>query len=128
MSKLLIHSQTVSKFTNLDKVKKDLYVLLEKAKASGAGKVAILHTAKLGTAPLFPPYLGWIMTYKAEKMRTMYMQAASQYGIRYIDLINDEADAKFAADPEKFYSPDGIHPSGDGYAIWFESIKKDLEK
>jgi lysophospholipase L1-like esterase len=32
----------------------------------------------------------------------------------------------FRIAPRRFYSPDGIHPSADGYALWFAQITRQV--
>ena len=28
----------------------------------------------------------------------------------------------FVREPRRYYCPDGLHPSGDGYALWFATL------
>ena len=43
-------------------------------------------------------------------------------GIVFVDLIGSDHEAPFFQEPRRYYCPYGLHPSGEGYAIWFAAL------
>jgi lysophospholipase L1-like esterase len=39
--------------------------------------------------------------------------------VMFVDLYRDPAAEPFIREPRRYYCPDLLHPSGEGYAIWF---------
>jgi lysophospholipase L1-like esterase len=43
-----------------------------------------------------------------------------------VDLRMPRHRDPFRLAPRRYYSPDGIHPSADGYALWFAQITRQV--
>ncbi len=41
----------------------------------------------------------------------------------YVDLFRERKDEIFNTDIPRYYAPDLFHPSGDGYGVWYSSLK-----
>jgi len=44
----------------------------------------------------------------------------------YINLFTPTTEDPFIKEPEIYLSADGLHPSSEGYKLWFEKIKLEL--
>ena len=122
-----IGANDIIRFTKLDDIKNDLDALLSKTKKISK-KVIILHSGNVGAAPFFPPYLSWIWTERTRLVREIYINETKKYNVSYVDLFEERKDDIFLTDPNKYYASDKLHPTSEGYAIWFNKINKVLEK
>ena len=46
----------------------------------------------------------------------------------YVDLLAAKVSDLFLTDIGRYYSADLLHPSGEGYAVWYAEMKKVLEQ
>jgi lysophospholipase L1-like esterase len=44
----------------------------------------------------------------------------------HLDLFQDARNNPLGEGPRRFYAEDGLHPSGEGYGIWFKELEKSL--
>lgn len=86
--------------------------------------VVLLTAGKVGKAPFFPHGLGWLWTSHANKLRAAFMSTAEKNSVAYIDLYS--IPDPFNADPTRYYAPDGLHLTGDGYGFWFDAVKSEI--
>lgn len=122
---LQIGANDILRFTPLAAVKKNLELVLKEASAISP-RVVILHGGNVGLAPFFPRPLGWIWSRRTRQVRDIYLKQAAAAGAIYVDLYRSRQDDPFLTDISKYYAPDLLHPSGEGYRIWFEEIQKTL--
>lgn len=85
--------------------------------------VVFLTSGNIGDAPLWPFPWRHIYLRRTLDLRERFMALATKHGALYIDLYSHGN--LFASDPKRFYAPDDLHLSADGYAKWFEIIWKD---
>jgi len=52
------------------------------------------------------------------------MKIAKDLGGRYVDLFREKGNRLFRGDPDRYYTPDGLHPNSEGYRIWYEVLRK----
>ena len=122
---LQIGANDITYFTPLPQVDAQLQKVLAKARMMSE-KVVVFHSELVGDAPFFPPWLGWIWNIRTRAVRTIYIKDTQAAGAMYIDAIKSSIGPAFASDIKKYYAPDMFHPSGEGYKLWFEEIKKAL--
>jgi lysophospholipase L1-like esterase len=116
----------ILRFTPLSDLRKDLQELLRKAKQS-APHVVVLHSGNIGLAPFFPRFLGPLYTYRTKQVRSVFMEAAEESGAMYVDLFTDRKNDPFLKDVKRFYAPDFLHASGEGYGIWYQRIRETMK-
>jgi len=85
-----------------------------------APHVVFMWYGDVGLAPGLPPILARILHTKSMQMRTMYLEVAEQHGVHAVDLYEGDGVDSFGSDVERYYSKDKLHPSGAGYALWYE--------
>jgi len=86
--------------------------------------IVLLTAGKVGEAPFFPRLFGWLWNWQASRMRTQFMTVTSADNVAYVDLYN--APDPFNADPARYYAPDGLHLTGDGYGFWFDQVQRTI--
>ncbi len=87
--------------------------------------VVLLTSGKIGEAPLFPWFVRSYLTRRAADLRERFKTIADKYDAVYVDLY--AIDDPFASDPERYYAPDGLHLTGDGYGFWYAQVNIAIE-
>jgi len=88
-----------------------------------ASHVAVVPPADIGTAPLWVWPLDALYSRRAQGVRRAWQVATSQRtNVHLVDLRMARDGDPFRIKPRRYYSADGIHPSADGYALWFAQI------
>ena len=99
---------------------------LDVASARGA-HVAVIPPGDVGTAPVWAWPLDALFTHRAEMVRRAWQFAMSaRANVHLVDLRLPPRRDPFRVSPRRYYSPDGIHPSADGYALWFAQITRQV--
>ena len=113
-------------FTNLDTLRTQTRTLLAAAKERSSN-VVMLSTGNLGRAPLFNFFpLNIAFTSRTKAVRQIVMDEAKQAGVTYVDLYKEGKDDVIAQDTAKYYAPDGLHLSDQGWAYWYSQIQQTL--
>jgi lysophospholipase L1-like esterase len=96
-----------------------------RAARSMSDRVILLTSGKVGDAPLFPAIARSFFTRRAAELREAFTTLARREGAEYVDLFS--ATDVFKTDYARFYAPDRFHPSGEGYRVWFEEVRKTIQ-
>ena len=73
-----------------------------------------------GWIPLFMTAVDW----RARKIPAMIHRVPADTGATYVDLFHLKPTDPFFAQAQQFFCPDGLHPSGEGYRVWFEELTR----
>ena len=122
-----IGANDILHFTPFKNVERDLSIIVDRAK-SMADYVVILYCGNVGAAPIFFWPFNLIYTERTRKVRSIYIKTAKEKEILYINLFEELSDDMFLKDVNRFYCPDYLHPSGDGYLMWYNKIRETLNK
>lgn len=115
----------ILKLASRKSIKQDTEVLLARAKEIGDA-VYFMTTGDVGAAPAFGPLTSWFLSYRTREVRPIFIEVSERLGITYIDLYEDPKDSVFREDPDRYHSRDGLHPSSEGYSVWFEKLEEKL--
>lgn len=124
---LQIGGNDILKFTPVKNIERDMRSLIEKAKTISR-HVVILHSGNVGAAPIFRWPFDIIMTERSRRVRDIYLRLARAQGVYYVDLFQERGSDLFLKDIPKYYAPDYLHPSADGYRWWYERIRQTLDE
>jgi lysophospholipase L1-like esterase len=58
-------------------------------------------------------------------VRELFLDLSAAAGIHYVDLYRPPEQDPFISHPDRYYAPDGLHPSGEGYRLWYEQLLED---
>ena len=95
--------------------------------SSRSDHVAVVAPGDLGTAPLWVWPLDIVFSRRAEMVRRAWQYAMRERtNVHLVDLRMPRDRDPFRIAPRRYYSPDGIHPSADGYALWFAQITRQV--
>lgn len=89
-------------------------------------RLVVYMAGNLGATQLFPSFLNGRYTRLTQAFHKAFNAAVNDAGGIYVNLYRDAAVDEFIKDPKRYFAADGFHPSSDGYALWFESIRPAL--
>jgi lysophospholipase L1-like esterase len=87
-----------------------------------APRVIVMPAGNVGNAPFFLPPLSWWMSRRAQAMHEVVREAAQAHGAVYVNLYKERAQDPFAQQPHRLHAADGLHPSDEGYALWWREL------
>lgn len=111
----------ILQLTGLDRLRGDVQRLLRQARER-ADTVVMLSTGDVGTAPAFLFPLDRWLSWRTRLVRAVFMEVAAEAGIEYVDLYEAPGASPFRQHPAIYYAADGLHPSGEGYRLWYERL------
>ena len=110
----------VIRLSNLDTLRQTVNEVARAAREK-APLVLLMPAGNVGNSPFFfSPLRGW-MTWRSRELHTIVRDAAASHGAVYINLFKERADDTFVQDPA-LLSRDGLHPSDEGYGVWFKEL------
>lgn len=108
--------------TRLSKIQEELAKTLPVLKKMSTWKIFFLLYNNIGDAPLFPKIFRGFLTRRCNKVQNIIRSVAYASEIPTIELFNNEKDNPFITNPDGLFAPDGIHPSSDGYRMWYHRM------
>ena len=124
-----IGANDILQFTDLDLVRTDLDTLLALAKER-VPHVIVMTSGNVGGASAFAPYGSErSLRYHDQtlKIREIFMSLSAQHGVVYIDLYQEPEEDVFIQEPQVYMADDGLHPSGEGYGVWYKTLYPALQ-
>ncbi|HYD93102.1 MAG TPA: SGNH/GDSL hydrolase family protein [Candidatus Paceibacterota bacterium] len=91
-----------------------------------AGQVLLVTAGNVGGATLFPPTFRYLHMWTTLQFHKEFTKAASVVGATYVNLYEAPNVDPFMDEPERYLAEDGLHPSSEGYRLWFEKVKAAL--
>lgn len=92
-----------------------------------AGKVIIMGEGNVGGATMFPHVVRFLHHRGSRAFHKEFAKIAASRGATYVNLYRKPSQDPFFKDPRRYLSADGLHPSSDGYALWFEQMKGQID-
>lgn len=114
-------------FRSATQMREDTEYLLERAQAV-SDNVYFMSTGDVGAAPGLGPVVSSIMSSRTQVARTIFKEVSEAKGVAFVDLYEDPKDSVFAQEPGVYHSDDKLHPSSEGYRVWFEKLIAVIEE
>ena len=126
---LIIHIGGIDLFglRPLHTIQKNLLSILRKSQAI-APRIVLFTSANLGSLPFFHFPISLLFSWRTKRLRTFILQRAEKGDFSYVDLYYEPKDDPFLRNRKKFFAPDHIHPSSDGYALWYHKLREILSR
>jgi lysophospholipase L1-like esterase len=120
---VLIHAcaNDVIEFRSPGDVEEDLRAVIALAR-SLSDNVVVMPGQNFSVAPFFLRPLSGIITWHARRIHAVVERVTSELGVTFVDLFRDPAEDPFVKEPKRYYCADGLHPSGEGYGLWFTAL------
>lgn len=119
---LQIGGNDILNFTSPETVRTGLRAVLAEATMRGTN-VYLMTTGDVGNAPAFGPLLSRLYTARTNELVPMFREESKNAGVVYVDLFEPKATDPFFLEPLKYHAADGVHPSSEGYGIWYGKLK-----
>lgn len=123
---LQIGGNDILNFTSPETVRTELRAVLTEATQRG-GKVFLLTTGDVGNAPAFGPLLSRLYTTRTNELAPLFTEEAKKAGVTYVDLFEPRETDPFFLEPLKYHAADGVHPSSEGYGIWYGKLNNAMK-
>lgn len=120
-----VGANDVMKFKSLKDAGDELDQALFEARKRSE-RVVLLTAGDIGTAPIWPMLLGDIYTVRTKELREIFIATAARHDVAYVDLLS--LPDPFTTDIDKYFAPDTLHPSGEGYAVWAGYILNTIQE
>lgn len=120
---VLIHAcaNDVLEFRPVEKVERDLRAAVARAREL-TDNVVLMPGQNFSVAPFFFRPISRIVMWHALRIHAMVSRVTAELDVTFVDLFRDPAEDPFVKEPQRYYCPDGLHPSGEGYAIWYAAL------
>jgi lysophospholipase L1-like esterase len=120
---ILIHAcaNDVLEFRSVEKVEQDLRAVVAKARTLSPN-IVLMPGHNFSVAPFFLRPISRVVMWHATHMHAMIERVTRELGVTFVDLFRDPTEDPFVKEPHRYYCPDGLHPSAEGYALWFTTL------
>jgi lysophospholipase L1-like esterase len=120
---LQIGANDILQKRDLDTALSDLEILIQRL-APLTQEIVLLTSGNVGGAKAF----SGTESEQLETLTRSYRQrvialAAKTPDFTYVDLFDEPEADPFVENPQRYTSIDGLHPSNDGYRLWYEKAK-----
>ena len=120
---VLIHAcaNDVIEFRSPEDVEEDLRAVIALAREL-SDNVVVMPGQNFSVAPFFLRPLKPIVTWHARRIHAVVKRVTAELGVTFVDLFRDPSEDPFVKEPRRYYCADGLHPSGEGYGLWFSAL------
>ncbi len=87
-----------------------------------ADRVILISAGDVGGATLFPFFVRPFHTKLNGEYHDEFAKVGEETGITYVNFGIAPATKTISEKPEIYLAKDGLHPSSEGYRLWFETI------
>jgi lysophospholipase L1-like esterase len=77
--------------------------------------VVVTGTANVGLAPLFFWPVSRVLSDRTRRVRDLLREECERSGAQFVDFFHEADSDPFSREPERFFGPDGVHPSSECY-------------
>lgn len=121
-----IGGNDIIRFTSADTAAQSLREALRSLPS--ADTVLLISAGDVGGATLFP----WPIRPFHSKLNRAYhdtfARVAEEEGITYVNFKDAASTKEIRDNPDIYLAADGLHPSSEGYRLWFEEIRPHLPR
>jgi lysophospholipase L1-like esterase len=120
---VLIHAgaNDVLEFRALKRIEADFRDVVAKAHRLSA-HVVFMPGHNFSVAPFFLRPISRIIMWHAVRVHALIARVTAELDVIFVDLFKDPTEDPFVQEPQRYYCADGLHPSGEGYALWFATL------
>lgn len=108
--------------SRINTIKKSLSKTLPLLSAMSSGRVLFLVYNNIGSAPVFPRLIQFFLRRRCDKVQSAIREIAYFNKVPTIELFTTDDRNPFLGDPATLFAFDGIHPSSEGYKLWYHRM------
>lgn len=91
-----------------------------------SNRTIVMTAGNVGGASFFPPPLRPFYTRLNLQYHEVFQSVSDAHGAIYVNLYEPPETDPFLKERERYLSEDGLHPSSEGYRLWFERVRDAL--
>lgn len=118
-----IGANDVIRFHNVSSAANELDKIL--ASLPPTQKVFLMLAGNVGAATMFPHLVRPWHARLTLAYHAAFQKVAMARGATYVNLYTSPEHDPFVQNPERYFSADGLHPSSEGYQIWYEMLARE---
>ena len=121
---LMIGANNILAFDNPRWAARELGEMLASLPESGG--TYLMAAGNVGGATIFPHPVRFFHTRTTLAYHKEFARAAHAWNATYINLYEKPSVDPFMKEPNRYLAADGLHPTSEGYALWFGKLKQEL--
>ncbi len=125
---ILIGGNDIVFLQSLKSIRRDLGVVLKKAKEMTNNRVILVSPMNVGASLMFWFPINIMYEWRSRSVQKIFHSVSKSHEVPLIDLYAPRKKDFFAEDPGLYFAPDNIHYSGEGYGHIYTKIKEVIEK
>jgi lysophospholipase L1-like esterase len=98
------------------------------AKQIANDHVIVLCSTNLGSLPYFHYPLSVFYEWNTRRIHRIVHALIKKHHVAYIDLFEEKGEDQMLKDWRRYFAEDRIHPSGEGYALWYKKVSDIIKK
>lgn len=114
----------IIRFTNAERAGETLRTVLRNL--PDAERVIMISAGDVGGATLFPWPVRPFHSRLNRQYHDTFARVAEEEGIMYVNFKEAASTKEIRENPRVYLAEDGLHPSSEGYRLWFEEIRPAL--
>ncbi|MBI5405970.1 hypothetical protein HY972_02970 [Candidatus Kaiserbacteria bacterium] len=117
----------ILRYTGLRALEEDLTRLLQEAIRRAEHQIIVLFYANLGGAPIFPRLVRSLLSRRTHRVYEIFRRVTTKMNVPLVELYTGKEGLGFSPnpfleEPAKYYSKDRMHPSSEGYRLWYNRM------
>lgn len=85
-------------------------------------RVIVLCSTNMGSLPYFHYPLSLFYEWNTRRIHRIIHTLIKKHRCAYIDLFEERKEDQMLKDRQRYFAKDRIHPSGEGYALWYKKV------
>lgn len=118
---ILAGGNDVLRFKGISTIQSNVFATFAEASRL-SDNVFVLPAGNLGNAPVWPSPLQHYYRFASARLHEMISRESIVYDVQYVNVFRERNVDPFALEPNRYFSRDGLHPSGEGYGIWYNTL------
>ena len=91
-----------------------------------AETVVLMPAGNVGNTPFFSRPLSWPMRQRSLRLHAIARSAAASANAIYVNGYEERDEDPFVRHAQRLNAADGLHPSDDGYQLWFGALQEQV--
>lgn len=114
--------------TRISQIEKHLHKFLPMLQTMCNKQILFLIYNNMGEAPLFPNIMRGFLRWRCDKVQAAIKNVTALYRIPTVSLFSENEHNPFIESPKGLFAPDGVHPSSEGYKLWYYRLFRKLRE
>ncbi len=126
---VLIHIGGIDtlKFTSTQKMEQYFLKINEELDRLKIPTRILITVNNVGLAPIMQFMSSFLYRHRSNFMHNFFVKMAQKYGMRHVSLYELPGKDPLSHNTKQLFSKDKMHPSDEGYGIWFSKIDATLK-